>query len=291
MPFNAYERSTFSGQPLLLYEFSRDSGGSTFYWRYNSSDRDIKFLGNEFSALPISNDGIHLSGEAAATEFLVTMPITTDFCQAFRLSGTVPSDSVFLRVYRVHAADITGIDGADPTITAGTARLIWIGSVNGITQTDDITARVSCSTLATSFQRGGLRYGYQKSCPHMLYAPLTCKMNKESFRTDGVITAVTSTSVTATAWASPANGWFAGGFIEYLLVSGMTERRMVLSNSGGVLTLLGFIVGISIGDTVKAYAGCDRLVETCRDKFSNLANHGGFPHTPGRNPFDGQPVF
>ena len=35
------------------------------------------------------------------------------------------------------------------------------------------------------------------------------------------------------------------------------------------------------GDRVRLEAGCDKRVETCRTKFSNLANFRGFPHIPG----------
>jgi len=40
---------------------------------------------------------------------------------------------------------------------------------------------------------------------------------------------------------------------------------------------------IVVGDTFKVVAGCDKLVKTCGDKFSNIINFQGFPHMPGRD--------
>jgi hypothetical protein len=38
------------------------------------------------------------------------------------------------------------------------------------------------------------------------------------------------------------------------------------------------------------YAGCDHLLATCRDRFSNVANFGGFPWIPQKNPFSGDAI-
>jgi len=39
----------------------------------------------------------------------------------------------------------------------------------------------------------------------------------------------------------------------------------------------------TVGDTYELVAGCDKTLETCRDKFDNLINFGGFPHLPGED--------
>jgi uncharacterized phage protein (TIGR02218 family) len=40
---------------------------------------------------------------------------------------------------------------------------------------------------------------------------------------------------------------------------------------------------IAIGDTFIIRAGCDKRPETCRARFSNVANFRGFPHIPGQD--------
>jgi hypothetical protein len=66
---------------------------------------------------------------------------------------------------------------------------------------------------------------------------------------------------------------------------------MILRHLGESLRTLGPVVGIAAGDPVVAYAGCKRTVRECIDKFDNYDNYGGFPHIPGRSPYDGNPVF
>jgi uncharacterized phage protein (TIGR02218 family) len=40
---------------------------------------------------------------------------------------------------------------------------------------------------------------------------------------------------------------------------------------------------IQLGDEYEARPGCDKTPETCKTKFSNFANFGGFPDVPGRD--------
>lgn len=288
MAFETSELSGYEGQPIQLYEFLRTSGGTDYFWRYNTSDRDMLYSGNTFKAVPINDSGFRFNTEASSTDLDVTMPIAEEFCQNFRLAGTMPSDTVWLRIYRVHVGDISDID-TNPVVND--LRMVWMGTVNGITQLDDLTARVTCAMVAASFRRGGLRYGYQRSCPHVLYAPLTCKVNREDHRLDGTIEAIDGNILQSAGFAFEDDGWWDGGFIEYELPSGMIERRMVLSHIGDTIYIMGFPAGMSVGSTYAIFPGCDRTIDTCIVKFDNLLNNGGFPHTPGRNPFDGMPVF
>lgn len=290
MPVNEYENSAFSGRPIELFEFIRTSNGVEFTWLYNGSDRDLIYAGETYKHVPIKRDTIRLSGEAAATNLLITMPIAEEFCQQFRLAGTTPSDTVWVRVRRVHAGDVDDLDGLAPTVTAD-ALVIWVGTVSGITQINEVEAKITCSMLAASFRRGGLRYGYQRTCPHVLYAPNTCKVDRSLFEVEAVANSVDGSTITALELAAEPTAWFSGGFIEYFLPSGIIERRMILSHVGDTIVVMGFPAGLEALDAFSAFPGCDRTINTCVVKFDNLDNNGSFPHTPGRNPFDGQPLF
>lgn len=290
MTFGAYERSTYSGQPVQLYEFLRSSGGVDYYWRYTTADRDLYYSEVAYTATAITDDGVRLSGEAAATEYKVTLPITEDFCTDFRAAGSPPSDSIYLRVRRAHVGDIDGLDTDIPVVK--TAHVTWVGSVDGLTQTNDIEAQITCSMLATSFQRGGLRYSWMQNCPHMLYFGLTCKVDKDAFRTDTVVETIDGNKLTSVDFGLFDNGWYDGGYIEFTMYPrNFIERRMVKTHLGDTLTVMGSLIGLTAGTSVSAYAGCKRTVRACIDKFDNYDNYGGFPQIPGRNPFDGKAVF
>lgn len=290
MPVEAYEGSAFAGRPFFLYEFIRNSGGTDFYWRYNSSDRNIRYMDVEWKAVPISHDGMRFNGEATSTDLTVTMPIAEKFCEQFRLNGATPSDTVWLRIRKVHAGDLIGEDDGIPTLEVD-ALVQWIGTINGINQTTEVEAQVRCSMLSASFRRAGLRYGWQKSCPHVLYAPNTCKVNRESFKVTGDVVSISGATVNVAEFSGKPDGWFDGGFIEFLIASGMTEHRMILSHVGANIIIMGLPVGIVVGNPITAFAGCDLTITTCVNKFNNLDNNGSFPHSPGRNPFDGRPIF
>ena len=40
---------------------------------------------------------------------------------------------------------------------------------------------------------------------------------------------------------------------------------------------------IAPGDDFVVRAGCDKRLETCRDRFANVVNFRGFPHIPGQD--------
>jgi uncharacterized phage protein (TIGR02218 family) len=40
---------------------------------------------------------------------------------------------------------------------------------------------------------------------------------------------------------------------------------------------------IAVGDTFTITADCDKGFATCRDRFANAVNFGGFPHMPGND--------
>jgi hypothetical protein len=42
---------------------------------------------------------------------------------------------------------------------------------------------------------------------------------------------------------------------------------------------------------VEIAPGCDLRRDTCKAKFGNLLNFGGFPDIPGRNPFGGTSIM
>jgi len=77
---------------------------------------------------------------------------------------------------------------------------------------------------------------------------------------------------------------YAGG--EITMTSGPNVgRSMEIKDSQvGMLTLqLPFGRLCTVGDTATLTIGCDKTRPTCRNKFSNVRNFGGFPDVPGRD--------
>ena len=78
---------------------------------------------------------------------------------------------------------------------------------------------------------------------------------------------------------SKPDGYFSNGHITFTsgLNSGLSA--VIKNHSGGVIELfLPTAFVIAPGDTFNIYAGCDKTLETCKTKFNNVLNFGGFPH-------------
>jgi uncharacterized phage protein (TIGR02218 family) len=85
-----------------------------------------------------------------------------------------------------------------------------------------------------------------------------------------------------------ADGWFAGGALMWtsgknagLQVTIKRDRRV--QGRRAVTLALAPVLEARPGDGVRLTAGCDRRIDTCRDKFNNLVNFRGFPHIPGED--------
>ncbi|GIX24913.1 MAG: hypothetical protein KatS3mg122_2144 [Caldimonas sp.] len=75
-------------------------------------------------------------------------------------------------------------------------------------------------------------------------------------------------------------GMLAGGWLQ----TPAGARHMIVSESTAGVELL-YPVGLAPQTPVELVAGCDHSMPTCAARFDNLANYGGFPFIPTKNPF------
>lgn len=272
MTFNAIELSNDEGRPIFLYEFALGAAK----WRYTSSDEDVILRGYKWSAVPISDDGVKITGEATTDGLTITAPSSITPVQMF--NGTPPSTIFMLRIYHYHEGDADSV-------------LAYVGEVLQVNQTEPGTATISCDTISASMQRDGLRLGWQRTCPYALYDPLTCQVPKPLHAIDTMIFEVSGNDVRLQGIDDMATGLLDGGFLEWTHPTRGIERRGIEQQVGNQCAIFGLADGLYYGLKVKAYPGCDRKVATCQTKFNNLDNFGGVPDMPGKSPFDGSPVF
>ena len=87
----------------------------------------------------------------------------------------------------------------------------------------------------------------------------------------------------------PAN-YFTGGMIVW--DNGTFElARFIISHSGDVLELDLALSDFPTGTSILIYPGCNRTLDDCNTKFSNVANYGGQPFYPRKDPFSGDNIF
>lgn len=272
MSFDSIEISNDEGRPIFLYSFTLGSA----VWRYTSGDADVTLNGYKWSAVPISDDGVKLTGEAQTDSITITAPNTIAPAQMF--IGTPPSQAIMVGIYHFH-------EGDDQAVLGYVGELIQVG------QPQPGTATLTCNAISASMQRDGLRLGWQRTCPYALYDTLTCKAPKGEHAITCKVFEIVGNNVTLSGLDDVADDTLAGGFIEWVDPSRGTEFRGIESQKGNTVGMFGLADGLYYGLELKAYPGCDRRASTCATKFNNLPNYGGIPDLPGKSPFDGDPVF
>ncbi|MDR3488615.1 MAG: phage BR0599 family protein [Bradyrhizobium sp.] len=271
MSYDSAEISNYDGVPTILYEFLMGTNA----WRYASGEQDVTYVGNAFTAVPISDSGIVQSGDVNNDDFTVTMPDNVTLAVLF--IATPPSAPIYLRVRRMNRGETD-------------APIVWVGTVKSAKHPTIASLAVVCKVLTSSLDRNGLRLSWGRGCQHALY-DRNCCVDPDDFGIAVAVDSLTGGTFTSSGLAAVATGYLAGGYLEWELLPGVMERRAIDSHAGTTVTVLGTTDGLEAGQMVTVYPGCDRVTLTCQTKFNNLANYGGFPHMPGKSPFDGDPVF
>lgn len=275
MSFHSREVSIATGQPVRLYLFER---GAT-RWAFCSADRQIKFQGYVYDPVAISDDGIRMTGEASADTIKVIAPANLAPARLFR--GAPPSAEIWLTVRDIHFGE---------TDIPGNGQVVWFGSISTVRWPQVDRCEIACQSLGASNQRPGLRLTWDRECCYTVFDG-RCGAPRASFRVVAAVFALDGAALNVPAAAGYADGWFAGGWVEWPIEGGEVERRGVESHAVDTLTLLGGTDGVGVGSTISLFPGCDGLIQTCNDKFSNTDNCGAIKDLPGKSPFDGNPVF
>jgi len=276
MTFGPIEVSEFF-QPLELYHFNR----GVMDWFFTSADTDITFETNLYEAVPIKRSKIISTQDLGKTGLKLTMSRRVSFLDQF--IATSPTDVITLTVTRIHSGD------TDKAI-------VWRGRVINVKFKEN-ESEVSCQPIFSSLKRPGLRRVYQLNCPHVLYGN-ECTLIKTNFDIAATLSAVSGNILTSTSFIVSINATFdadhfVGGFVEFDN-AGLIDKRFITehNNSAGTITLnLPFGSEVIVGSSVTAFPGCRHTTSVCSGKFSNIANYGGFPFIPQKNPMDGTPVF
>lgn len=276
--------SSYFGQPIELYEFTRRShqtiSGADIEvtWRYTSSDRDYTFGGNVYTAMSITSDGVRQTGEAVPDQLNITLPASAAVPQMYK-SGP-PSDPIQFK------QRVTHLDETDAFTT-------WVGYIGSVSRDTEAQATISCSAVTPSLSRGGLRLRYSRACPHALY-DRDCRADPLAHYVVGTATAVANAAFICLEFLGTIpNGWSAGGFCEWITPEGFAERRNVITNdtTNGTVAIMGSTLGMQLNQTIYLFAGCNHATNDCNDKFNNLSNFGGHEYMAKTSPFDGNPIF
>lgn len=277
MSYQSREVSSQDGTPISYYEIV---WGNTV-WRYTSADTDQTIdlpLEDDvvFTAVAISDSGM-TQGGSSNNDLTISAPSNIPLVDLFH--STPPSDEIKLTVRRAHQGD------ADVFI-------YWKGFIQNVKRDEgNASIKIIGISLGAMFESQGLRLGWTRGCPHILYDN-ECRANPEDFVVEAEIVLLDGNSVTVDAVDGKPLGHFTGGYIEWEAnADGTLDRRGIMASvTDTKFVLLGTTYRLEVGMAVKLYPGCDLTTATCLAKFNNLANYGGIEQMTGKNPFDGNAI-
>jgi hypothetical protein len=202
------------------------------------------------------------------------------------LSATVSEDAVGNLGFRPMSITIWRGDLNDAEVV-----VVFKGRVLSASPQDDGQCVFSCMTEMAALQRKGLPAVIQRPCRHVHYGR-GCGLVLSAWQTELPVASISAdgTTVSITGATDEADGYYQLGTIEF---GGQFE--MMLTHVGDVVTLVnpipGLVAAVGAGATnVKIAPGCPLARSVCNDRFSNIANFGGFPFISD-NVFDGRQLF
>lgn len=109
-----------------------------------------------------------------------------------------------------------------------------------------------------------------------------CKKVLTAFTFAGTVETVISNRQFTDSALTQADDYFEYGIITWTsgLNTGLSMEVKTYAVASVILQLV-MPYAIQVGDTYSIVAGCDKKIETCRDKFDNVPNFRGEPYVPG----------
>lgn len=272
MSYDSVEQSAYGSRPVELYKFTK---GITSF-RYSDGDRAVS-VGTEFYEIgwPMSRTEPEMSDETTRSSLKVTTSKDHPVAKLF-IAGA-PGEPVWLSVFRTNAADSTPI-------------LIWQGRVKGVSWNNKSQATLECDPVEKVIGKSGFRQTWGPHCNKKLYSD-RCKAVEADHASMIVIDSISTTGfvLTGSGFALKPNQYYRMGEISF---TDLAARALIVDHTGSSITLKTPILGLLAGMSGMAAAGCDHIYKkpdgswgNCKERFDNLANFGGWPFTPTKNPY------
>lgn len=254
-----------------LYDFSY----GVAHFRYANGVRAVSWQSQQYDPAALDRGAIHAGSDPSRNTLDITAPLSLPLLDLFRPVGTL--QRIGLTLYRQNVN--------------GSTAAIWNGEIGSVEFAGD-KATIHCLPPLAALNSLGLKRAWQKSCPHVLYGAGLgqCNASRTAVQTSATLTGVAGDVINAAAFAAQADGWWAGGYIEWDDGT-VVQRRFISSHAADAVTLLTPAAPLVVGDVVTALPGCDHTLATCNSKFANAVNYGGQPWIPTKNPMGGQEVF
>lgn len=262
MAFEDVEGSRQDAEPIELYTFN----GSFNNYYFTSYDGPDQVVGGITYRSIVIDRGSVMIGSQENSEFTidVTVPADEQVVRDYMFAITPPKLTITLeRYHRGYASDRVRL---------------WVGDVTAFEikerqctfKIPSIFSFILNSTVPT--------INYQGPCNHFLFDQF-CKVPEAAHIDTATVQNIDGRSVFL------SGSRFEDGYCKSGVMKAGPESRMIMSHSGTNFTVSFPFGNLKVGDTVQISAGCDHAFSTCKSKFVNGINFGGFPTVPELNPF------
>lgn len=257
-----------TANPIELYRFS----GSLVAYTYTSGNREMTFhapsatLQEDYKPIAMNRSEVILGDITDRNELKIMLPINIAIVADY-VFDIAPVSDLTVEIYRQNGA-------------TGAWNLIFAGVVSGIGLRNN-QATLTCPSVFTNYLDSEFpNVFYQSMCNLQTYST-RCGAVKADFTTFGVINAINDDgTLVVNAAGTFETNYFAPGEI----ITGV-ERRLILAQTGDILTINYQFRSLTVGDAVSLVAGDDHSITTCNDKFDQMTNFVGWPYIPYINPF------
>lgn len=261
------DHSIHDSRPVELYVFTQGLKN----WYYVNGSEPYMYKGQEYTPANVDTSEIEQTEQFEKGGLAIKFPVNHEFAKQFL--GFTTDIPTSLTCYR-------GQYGTEDFLVN------WKGRFN-TSKASGLTITLEFESIFTSMKRPGLRARYQRSCRHTLYAR-GCGVNKEAYAVKVAVQTITSgTKFVVNQLEGYTNGSFTGG----IAVAPDGSMRMIANQNTANLTIVRPFHELNVGDELTIYPGCDHTQNTCRVKFNNELNFGGFPHLGGVCPFGGRAIL
>lgn len=261
--FDENERSASQSRPIDLYTIVTP----TATYHVTSYARDINYLGQGYTALTMERSDQDISQDATGRELTIRLPVSHGLVQSYASSG-IPPRSVSVRVTRLQEL-------------SGEAQQDGFGFVQSLAMDGPHVAILRVPSLTDDAIKVKLPIlSASRTCQHILFdrgcTPSSVDgPQRASFTAVASVVSQVGVTLTVNTLSGYPDQWKQFGEVVHTATG---ERRTILSQVGSVLTINAPFVGLTVGDGVTVFAGCNHSVlDHCGSKFGNVRNFGGHP--------------
>ncbi|QQK88546.1 hypothetical protein [Vibrio phage PH669] len=259
------DTSYSAGRPVELYTLEQGTSSR----HYTSHAKPVSRSNIIHNPINIQRDDVEISDDSFKGTLTLTLPRTEPL--AVELIGASLEIPMIVTLFRGH------LEGNSAEHVA----VYWKGRIV-TTKAQDNVVKVDCESVFTALKRAGLRARYEKICRHEVF-DRGCKLNEANYRKVATIGLIDVMNISLTGEAATV-GYYTAGMI--IFPDGST-RLITKHEEAGKITISRPHPGAQAGQRVTLLPGCDHSQATCKTKFNNFINYGGWPYIPIKNPFGG----